>query len=337
VIETRLERESISSPRLLFSRGCRGGIVRSMQERLRARGCYAGVIDGIYGAGTARGVSEFQRQSRRPITGDVDDITWKALMNINVPTLFERALQLTAALENHGFGVIRGNWDGAWLTWGVIGFTLKSGEIPRILLQAEAADPNLLGSAFGIESRILARILRASPAEQEQWANSVSDGVTVREPWRTGFERLGNHPLVQRLQLDRARSAYFPPAVRTAAAFRLETERGLSLAFDIHVQNGGINPAARSLILSRQASVQPGDEQSRRVIIANAVADGAKREFRDDVRARKLAIATGQGAVHGEMIITAHWGLAEYPVRSGTPRELVSRGAVAMATVRRPP
>ena len=128
------------SPRLLFSRGCRGGIVQSMQERLVIRDCYAGAVDGIYGAGTARGVSEFQRLSRRPITGDVDDVTWKALMSIHVPTVFERVLQLTSALENHGFGVIRGNWDGAWLTWGILGFTLKSGEIARILLEAEAAD-----------------------------------------------------------------------------------------------------------------------------------------------------------------------------------------------------
>jgi len=321
MIEPRLATEPISPPRLLFSRGCRGGIVRSIQERLTAGGYYAGVIDGIYGGGTERGVSEFQRRSRLPVTSDMDDITWKALMSINLPTVFERVLQLTAAFENHGFGVVRGNWDGAWLTWGIMGFTLRSGEIGRILLGLEMLDPNLLGSAFGAGSAILRHILRASPAGQEQWANVITDGATVREPWRSGFERLGNQPVVQALQLDVARSSYFLSAVRTAAVFRLRTERGLALAFDIHVQNGGIDAAARELILSRRAANDPADEPSHRVIIANAVADSAKPEFRDDVRARKRAIAIGEGTVHHERIVTAHWGLAEYPA----PEIAVSR------------
>jgi len=299
--------QPISPPRLLFGRGCRGGIVRSIQERLAAGGYYTGIIDGVYGGGTERGVSECQRRIRLPATGSVDDTTWRALMSEAIPTVFERALQLTAAFEGHGFGAVEGNWDGAWLTWGIVGFTLRDGEIAKILLGVEKTDPNLLGDAFGKQTARLLEVLRAGPATQETWANSISEGTSVKDPWRSGFERLGNQMVVQTRQLERARSAYFVPALRTAAAFHLTSERGLALAFDIHVQNGGIDSAARAAILAQPTD----DEPARRVIIASAVADAAKPQFRDDVRARKLTIATGEGAVHGETFKIACWGLAE--------------------------
>ena len=80
----------IPSPRLLFGRGCRGGIVRSIRERLRAGGYSTGIIDGIYGGGTERGVPECQRRTRLPTTGSIDDTTWSALMSETIPTVFGR-------------------------------------------------------------------------------------------------------------------------------------------------------------------------------------------------------------------------------------------------------
>src|SRR5213593_897061 len=141
-------RETIPPERLLFARGCRGGIVRSIQQRLQTARAYGGVNDGIYGARTESGVSEFQRRNGLAVTGNVDGRTWSVLMERSIPSVFERALLLTAAFEGHGYGTVRGNWDGAWLTWGIVGFTWKHGEIGRILLTAAKLDPNLLASAF---------------------------------------------------------------------------------------------------------------------------------------------------------------------------------------------
>jgi hypothetical protein len=278
-----------------------------MQERLKAVGYFQSAIDGVYGPATAHAVSGLQRDRNLPVTGAVDDQTWSALMNRPIPTVFERALQLTAAFEGHGFGTVRGNWDGAWLTWGIVGFTLKHGALADILLAADCHDPNLIQDAFADRATPLREILHASRPEQQRWANSISDGMNVQEPWRSSFERLGSQPAVQSLQLERARSAYFVPALRTAALLNLITEQGLALAFDIHVQNGGIAPAARAAIHASNAA-----EPTRRVIIANAVADAAKPDYRDDIRARKLAIATGEGRVHQEYFVTANWGLADY-------------------------
>jgi hypothetical protein len=313
MIAARPALEPIPSPRMWFGLGCRGSIIQSIQQRLRARRCYKGDNDGIYGEETQRGVFELQSSAQLPTTGAVDDATWRALMNFSPPTLFARVVQLTASLENHGFGGVRGNWDGAWLTWGILGFTLESGDIARILLEVDAENPGTLEAVFGNGWRMLAPMLSAGPSEQKKWANSISDGGTVKEPWRQLFEHLGDQEIVQAMQLKRARSGYFVPAIQTAASYGLETERGVALAFDIHVQNGGIHEAARSLIQSRVRFAGAMDEPSRRIIIANAVADAAKPQFREDVRCRKLAIATGEGVVHGQVIRTGNWGLAEYP------------------------
>ena len=55
------------------------------------------------------------------------------------------------------------------------------------------------------------------------------------------------------------------------------------------------------------------DESALRLVIADAVADSASPQFRDDVRARKRAIASGAGTVHGLQLVLANWGLSEAP------------------------
>src|SRR5262245_49977217 len=98
MIAARLAPEPTASPRMWFGRGCRGSIVQSIQRRLRARRCYEGDLDGIYGADTQRAVFEFQSSGRLHTTGAVDDITWRTLMNSTPPALFARVVQLTASL-----------------------------------------------------------------------------------------------------------------------------------------------------------------------------------------------------------------------------------------------
>jgi peptidoglycan hydrolase-like protein with peptidoglycan-binding domain len=53
---------------------------------------------------------------------------------------------------------------------------------------------------------------------------------------------------VQALQLELADRDYGQPAAETANALGLKTELGRALAFDIHVQNGGIKRSARKEI-----------------------------------------------------------------------------------------
>jgi peptidoglycan hydrolase-like protein with peptidoglycan-binding domain len=303
--------------RVLFAQGVRGEIVRTIQRRLKVRGFDPKGIDGGYGENTRKAVRAFQRENGLQATGEVTVPTWRKLMNGPIPPVRDRALQLTAAFEGHDFTLAQGNFDGAGITWGIIGFTLKHGELARIVLRIEDRHPSLVKQAFGAKTEQLLGILRGPKTQQMAFADAISLGpkkVRLAEPWRSGFRRFGEPPAVQALQLELADRDYFRPAKQTARTLQLNTELGLALAFDIHVQNGSVSTAARKEI-KRQLKQHPIErEQERRVIVANAVAKHSLPQFREDVRSRKLAIATGTGTVHGELFVLRNWGLADVPL-----------------------
>lgn len=87
------------------------------------------------------------------------------------------------------------------------------------------------------------------------------------------------------------------------AAFDLRSQRALALMFDIMSQNGGISAPVEAGI-RQQSGALSGTmgsiaEVARLQIIAKRRADAASPQRREDVRTRKLAIATGSGTVHG--------------------------------------
>jgi hypothetical protein len=229
----------------------------------------------------------------------------------------DRALQVTAAFEGHDFTLAQGNFDGAGITWGIIGFTLKHGELSKIVLEVQRQAPQLVKQAFGAKAGELLEIMRAPTARQMAFADSISLGaskVRLAEPWRTGFRKFGELEQVQAVQLEHANRDFFQPARRTAQTLRLKTELGLALAFDVHVQNGGIQPEAKAEIQRHVAQHPMEREQDLRVAIAHAVANHSAPQFRQDVLSRKLTIATGGGQVHGGSFVLRNWGLAELPV-----------------------
>ena len=283
--------------RTLFARGSRGWLVGRIQSALADHKLYTARIDNDFGALTEGAVMSFQKARNAPATGRVDEITWTALLNEPLLTLFQRCLQLTSYFEGHGFTRAAGNWDGAGLTWGIIGFTLKFGKVQKILLEAVQREPAAVRAALvGLNDDLL-RILGVPLNDQMAWADSISESPKkhlLREPWRSAFVRLGELPLVRKIQLSLAYDDYFVPALATARRYNLSSEQGVALCFDIHVQNGGIEKQDAAAIAAGLPSLPPGDEQALRVLIANSVADHAKLEFREDTRSRKLAIAAAR-------------------------------------------
>lgn len=302
--------------RVLFAKGVSGEIVKKIQRRLTALSFDTKGIDGFYGNDTRDAVLAFQVASGLDPTGETDVTTWDKLMGNPIPDLRDRSLQLTANFEGHDFTLAQGNWDGAWLTWGIIGFTLKGGEVSKIIQEIFNQKPELVRQAFGENTDDLIEIMMAPKARQLVWANSISLGTTkvrIAEPWRSAFLRFGEIEEVQALQLELANRDYFQPALQTAKGFGLKSELGIVLSFDIHVQNGGISPSTHKEIEDNLADHPVTCEQELRVIIANAVADNSSTPFREDVRSRKLTIATGSGSVHGATYVLRNWGLDESP------------------------
>jgi len=302
--------------KILLAKGARGEIVRKLQQRLQGLGFDPQGIDRAYGGNTQEAVRSFQQDSGLAPTGEVDVTTWAQLMGDPVPSVKDRSLQLTGTFEGHDFTLAQGNFDGAGITWGIIGFTLQHGELGKIILEINRRDPELVRQAFGAKTDELLTTMQSSKAKQMAFANRISLGATkerLAEPWRSAFARFGEIPAVQALQLELADRDYYQPARHTAQNLNMKTELGLALIFDIHVQNGGIKESAHKAIAREIAEHPVTSEQELRVIIANAVADNAKPKYREDVRARKLTIATGSGKVHKEMFLLRNWGLDESP------------------------
>jgi peptidoglycan hydrolase-like protein with peptidoglycan-binding domain len=302
-------------PNVLLAMGARGELVRKVQVALIAQGFDPGNADGSFGKKTAAAVKAFQESASLEPTAKVDATAWAELVSPEIPSTLERSLQLTAAFEGHGFTVAQGNWDGAGITWGIIGFTLAHGELSKIILQIFDESPALVAQAFGANTEELIAIMNAPKAAQMQFANAISLGTTktmLKEPWRSAFRAFGEIPEVQALQLELADQDYGQPSLETAAKFGLTTELGRALAFDVQLQNGSVKPSAEAAIAEALQETPITTEQELRIIIANAVADASKTH-KEDVRARKLTIAAGTGKVHGEVFVLANWGLDDSP------------------------
>ena len=294
--------------RTLFAVGAIGGLVKEIQQALIASGCDLQNADRIYGQGTLNAVKRFQTTNSLPANGVVDEATWQILMQRPVPPIGERCLQLTAAFEGHGFELAIGNFDGALLTWGIIGFTLISGEVQSIVQAVNSAHPELVQQTFGDNKDELLRLMSAPLAVQKQWANAhtVRKG-SLAEPWRSLFASFGSLPEVQAEQLKHVQKDYLNPAINTANKVGFTSELGLALSFDIHVQNGGLKSAVLKSILESKSGMP---EPELRKLVANAAADSAKATWREDVRSRKLTLATGEGVAHGHKYTLENWGLS---------------------------
>lgn len=296
-------------------RTVQGELIKKIQKVLIAKDLLHDKDDGIFGGNTERAVQIFQEQNQLAPTGKVDDQTWQALMSSPAPDLKQRCLQITADFEGTGFTKAVGNFDGAGITWGIIGFTLSNGELGAVLTEIRSAHPAVFSAAFGeLEARIV-EVIHSSHSEQIHFANSISLGsskMRIQDVWAKAFEKLGSDPSAQEIQLQRTEK-FFQIAERDRQLFDVQNELGLALCFDIAVQNGGIDSTERARIRTKINQNHPATQQDLRIIIANVVAENSRPKFIEDVRSRKLTIATAQGTVHGSRFAVKTWGLDDLP------------------------
>jgi hypothetical protein len=308
----------------VIGRGAFGDLVVALQSGLARLGYYNDGIDGDFGGGTERAVQNLQADHRLPSTGTADTKTWKIATTTAWPDLFQRCLQVTARFEGHGYQTIAGNFDGAGLTWGIIGFTLKHGEVQAIVNEVQARNATLLVECFGaFTEQLLVRMNAPIDAALLDWADSISVGAnkySVQDVWRTGFAKLGASALVHDIQQQRARSKYFEPALVTSRLQKkneLTSDLGVALCFDIHVQNGGIGDDEMADYLRNLSKLgKKATDTDKRLALARVVADNSRAKYRDDVFARKSTLATGAGLVHGQMFKLINWGLTDQTRRT---------------------
>ncbi len=186
-------------------------LVQILQAALKQSGHYSSAIDGKYGPSVEIAVKKAQAANGSSADGVCRDSDWEAITGLPAPSLFDRCLNLTAAFEGTGFEKAVGNFDGAYLTWGIIGYTLKH-ELSEFLTTLEREYPGTLQRAFGSKERELRNILAASDSEKERWANSISIGSNryeLRADWKEAFARLGSIPEVQSMEIRHAKDRYW--------------------------------------------------------------------------------------------------------------------------------
>ena len=185
--------------RTWFAQGLRGMIAKRIQLDLMRQGYVVGppdkFADGVFGGNTVAALKTMQTARALPVTGSVDDATWPQLTADPLPTLFERCVSITAEFEGHGFGLVQGNFDGAGLTWGLIGFTLSNGEIQKLIAKVESLNPGTLNRVFGPLAATWQAQMATPISSQIAWADGISSGAgktKIPDDWKAAFARLGD-------------------------------------------------------------------------------------------------------------------------------------------------
>jgi hypothetical protein len=282
-----------------------GPLIQKIQSQLNSLRFDAGVVDGVWGQRTVNAIKSWQQSKQLQDNGIIDDNAWTHLLQVPVPPLFERALQLTGAWEGTGYSGANGNFDGQGITWGVVGFTWGNGELQGILKEIKSLFPAEFSGAFGpLESTIINVLSESLPA-QMAWARSISTngGNNIEPQWAACFKALGNDPKVQAIENAHAQH-YWTAGSTLAQQFGLASDPGLALCFDIAVKN------TMTHAMIDEIQEQKGlAETDKLPIIAHIVAEHANPRFFNNVLKRKLTFAVGQETVHGDRYDISCWGI----------------------------
>jgi hypothetical protein len=293
-----------------------GPVVMALQMALAKAGL-AMEPDGDFGRITGDALRRWQSGHGFPESDSIDAKQWQALTGLPAPALFDICLNVVSDYEGTRFDRVVGNFDGAGITFGLIGFTLANGEIRRVMAAIETLRPGAVATAFGALHPELMSVLAASKSEQLNWANGISLGankVEVAKPWKDAFQRIGQFPESRRAQIERAYTVYWKAAQQHIADFmpgKPLVDQDAALWYDVAVQNS-LDADERTALKNAGSSSKTG--QSLREAFATVVADGSSPRFRKDVLARKMSYATGRGAVHGSEYQLSDWGITGAPV-----------------------
>jgi hypothetical protein len=274
-------------------------------------------VDGSYGGGTEAGMKQFQLRHGLAVDGIAGEQSWHKLFNEEIPPtpltaqpLAWRCLALTGTFETGApfpdcFAGLSGDFDGQGLSFGVLQWNIGQGTLQPLLQRMITSHPETARDIFHISFDRIATMLAAPKKEQLAFVRAIQDPnrKTIHEPWRGMFKALGRTTEFQQIEADAAATLY-QEARQLCREYGLWSERGVALMFDIKTQNGSIPNRVREAIAADFQGVSPElppaeQETARLRIVANRRAEAARARFVEDVRARKLCIASGRGVVHG--------------------------------------
>lgn len=293
--------------------GMSGDYVKAVQAFLADLKLYTGPIDSIFGGGLESAAKNYQKREGLSPTGVIDGGTWARMFpaepapvsSLSNAPLLNRCLALTGTFETskyppESFLGLSGDFDEMGISFGVCQWNIGQGTLQPLLRQMFEQHTEVSQSIFHEHFDTVRALGSASLTDQLAFTRSIQVRGQVTEPWKGMLLTLGRTPEFQGVQADHA-SLLYDQAIELCGVFELISERAAALMFDIVTQNGSIDPIVRSAILAdfTQLPKVQTNEVAKLCIVANRRAEAAKKQFVDDVRTRKLAIANGAGVVHG--------------------------------------
>jgi hypothetical protein len=292
-----------------------------VQTRLRELKLFSGPVDGIFDGALESAVFEFQKKHDLNADGAIGDKAWALLFPgqaMPAPALFKtslgyRCMALTAVFETwlptpDCFSAVTGNFNGQGIGFGALQWSFADNSLQAMLREMDQNYRPALFAVFHKEYDVLLGVLHSSHEEQMAWAAAIQHPVrhTVCEPWLGLFKALGRAREFQGIEIKYALK-YYRTALSWCREFDFWSQRALALMFDIRVQNGVIFDYVKVQILhdlSRLGvKLERGERECESLrIVANRLADASEPGWREDVRQRKLTIATGQGTIAGAHI-----------------------------------
>jgi hypothetical protein len=125
------------------------------------------------------------------------------------------------------------NLDGNGLSYGILQWTQKSGNLGVVLGAMFQADPAGFASLFGASWRKVLDVTARGSLEP------VDGAVLWDEPWASRFVAAGRHPPFVEVQWSLAQAGdHWRGAESVAARLGVRTERSMTLFFDRSVQQG---------------------------------------------------------------------------------------------------
>jgi hypothetical protein len=297
------------------TRAIYGHLVRQVQLALRNGGFETQGIDMIFGDDTENALLAWRASTGKDaIDAIVTRADWAELVGSNEPDLFDISAQATAAFEGHGFGKIVGDFDGAVMTWGYHGYTLKFGHLQAVLKLIEQSGPNTLNAVFGTgrADELRAMLAMTSMNDQIAWAraNVLDANNAIKVDWHSQFADLGEQEVTRAAQLAHSRETFWKGmAVPQATAMGLKKPLSLGMLFDAAIQQGGASKATVKTVKDARTANPAITEMSLRAVLAQALRDQLSNStWADDVFARRKTFISGRGQVHGANYDLGYWG-----------------------------
>lgn len=125
------------------------------------------------------------------------------------------------------------NTDNNGLSFGMIQWSQRSGNLGKLLQKMRAADPTTFDTIFGPKSQVLINSILSGSLEP------VDGAVLWESPWVSRFKAAGKYPPFIAVQEAMAKAGtHWQAAEQIAGILGVRTERAMALFFDRAVQQG---------------------------------------------------------------------------------------------------